>query len=207
MKAAVTFSPRDIRVESIPDPVPGSGEVLVKVDGCGICGGEYSGHKPGVKRSSKNLEATIGMGHLCHNRKPRPLHQGGGFAEYAVVSSEQCYPLPEGTSLIEAAVAEPLACYLHSTSRITRPARRLRSDTGRWLERATFRPGDSIKGCSSGGPDRQSWSAAEDGVGSWCGRSHRLVHHFFRGNSSSFPRRCRHRDQYERVDGVHSTGD
>jgi L-idonate 5-dehydrogenase len=117
MKAAVTFSPRDIRVESIPDPVPGAGEVLVKVDGCGICGGDYSGHKPGVKRSSKNLEATIGghevvgavadcgedisdlpigsrvavspnrpcrrclpchngMGHLCHNRKPRPLHQG-----------------------------------------------------------------------------------------------------------------------------------
>ena len=47
MRAALTFGPGDIRVQSMTDPVPESGEVLVKVGGCGICGGDYSGHKDG----------------------------------------------------------------------------------------------------------------------------------------------------------------
>ena len=51
MKAALTFGPGDIRVESMTDPVPDAGEVLVKVGGCGICGGDYSGHKPGARTS------------------------------------------------------------------------------------------------------------------------------------------------------------
>ena len=58
------------------------------------------------------------MPHLCENRKPHSLHQGGGFAECTSVFSEQCYLVDPGTSLIEAAVTEPLACCLHSTSRI-----------------------------------------------------------------------------------------
>ena len=159
MKAALTFGPGDIRVESMPDPVPGAGEVLVNVGGCGICGGDYSGHKPGVKGPTTIQEPAIaghevagtvvacgkevtglpigsrvavspnrpcgrclpchkGMPHLCQDRKPRALHQGGGFADYTAVFSEQCYPLPDSTSLIEAAVAEPLACCLHSTGRL-----------------------------------------------------------------------------------------
>ena len=58
------------------------------------------------------------MPHLCENRKPHALHQGGGFAEYTSVFPEQCYLVNDGASLIEAAVTEPLACCLHSTSRI-----------------------------------------------------------------------------------------
>ena len=159
MKAALTFGPGDIRVESMPDPEPGAGEVLVKVGGCGICGGDYSGHKPRARRSRIRREPVIsghevagtvvecgkgvrglpvgskvavspnrpcgrclpchnGMPHLCENRKPHALHQGGGFAEYTSVFPEQCYLVNDGASLIEAAVTEPLACCLHSTSRI-----------------------------------------------------------------------------------------
>ena len=159
MKAALIFGPGDIRVESMTDPVPDSGEVLVKVGGCGICGGDYSGHKPGANKAAQRREPTIaghevagtvvargsgvhapavgsrvavspnrpcgscppchrGMFHLCQNRIPHPRHKGGGFAELTAVFPQQCYLIDEGTSMIEAAVTEPLACCLHSTSRI-----------------------------------------------------------------------------------------
>ena len=159
MKAALTFGPGDIRVECMTDPVPDSGEVLVKVGGCGICGGDYSGHKPGANKLAKRREPTIaghevagtvaargagiqglpigsrvavspnrpcgrcppchqGMSHLCENRIPHPRQKGGGFAEYTAVFPQQCYPIDDGTSMIAAAVTEPLACCLHSTSRI-----------------------------------------------------------------------------------------
>ena len=154
MNAALTFGPGDIRVESVQDPIPGVGEVLVKVEGCGICGGDYSAHKPGVKKLTKLKDPIIaghevagtivdsgkgvsglpigtkvavspnrpcgscsachkGMSNLCQNRKPRLLEQGGGFAEYTSVFSEQCFPISADTSLLEAAVAEPLACCIH----------------------------------------------------------------------------------------------
>ena len=159
MNAALTFGPGDIRVESMTDPVPDAGEVLVKVGGCGICGGDYSGHKPGANKLTNRREPTIaghevagtvaahgagvhglpvgsrvavspnrpcgrcppchkGMAHLCEHRIPQPRHKGGGFADYTVVFAEQCYPIDDATGMIEAAVAEPLACCLHSTSRI-----------------------------------------------------------------------------------------
>ena len=159
MKAALTFGPGDIRVESMTDPVPDPGEVLVKVGGCGICGGDYSGHKAGANRSASRREPTIaghevagtvaargaavqglpvgsrvavspnrpcgrcppchkGMSHLCESRVPHPRHKGGGFAEYTAVLPEQCYPIDERTSMLAAAVTEPLACCLHSTGRI-----------------------------------------------------------------------------------------
>jgi len=38
MKAAVYRGPHDLRVEEIPIPEPGRGEMLLKVDACGVCG-------------------------------------------------------------------------------------------------------------------------------------------------------------------------
>ena len=38
MKAALTYGPSDIRVEDIPEPTPGLGQVKVKIAYCGICG-------------------------------------------------------------------------------------------------------------------------------------------------------------------------
>ena len=38
MKAAVYHGQRDIRIEDLPTPVPGDGELLVQVTGVGICG-------------------------------------------------------------------------------------------------------------------------------------------------------------------------
>jgi 2-desacetyl-2-hydroxyethyl bacteriochlorophyllide A dehydrogenase len=38
MKAVVIEEPNDVRIETIADPTPKPGEVVVKVDACGICG-------------------------------------------------------------------------------------------------------------------------------------------------------------------------
>ncbi len=40
MRAALNYGPNDTRVEDIPEPVPGLGEVKVKIAYCGICGSD-----------------------------------------------------------------------------------------------------------------------------------------------------------------------
>ena len=41
VKAAVLHGPRDLRIEPTPSPVPGAGEVLVRVAMAGLCGTDY----------------------------------------------------------------------------------------------------------------------------------------------------------------------
>lgn len=51
MRAAVMFGPQDIRVVDKPVPRPGPGEVLIKVEICGMCGTDlkiYDGKFPGT---------------------------------------------------------------------------------------------------------------------------------------------------------------
>lgn len=38
MLAAVVAAPNQVRLEKVPIPVPGDGEVLVRLEGCGVCG-------------------------------------------------------------------------------------------------------------------------------------------------------------------------
>jgi len=40
MRAAVLYAPGDLRVERVPVPEPGEGEVLVRVGVCGVCGSD-----------------------------------------------------------------------------------------------------------------------------------------------------------------------
>lgn len=40
MKAALTYAPFDVRVEEVPEPTPGPGQVKVKIAYCGICGSD-----------------------------------------------------------------------------------------------------------------------------------------------------------------------
>lgn len=45
MDTALFYGGRDIRVESWPDPEPGPGEVLVRVEAAGICGSDLHGYR------------------------------------------------------------------------------------------------------------------------------------------------------------------
>lgn len=59
-----------------------------------------------------------GLTYECRNKPVHTAKTGGGYAEYLVTEPEQCYVLPEGTSVINLAMAEPLACCIHSVRRI-----------------------------------------------------------------------------------------
>lgn len=45
MKAAMFYGGKDIRVQEVPDPVPGPGEVLIEVKAAGICGSDLHGYR------------------------------------------------------------------------------------------------------------------------------------------------------------------
>lgn len=40
MRAIVAYAPGDYRLEEVPVPEIGEGEILLKVEGCGICAGD-----------------------------------------------------------------------------------------------------------------------------------------------------------------------
>ncbi|MBI4304740.1 MAG: alcohol dehydrogenase catalytic domain-containing protein, partial [Chloroflexi bacterium] len=49
MNAALFYGGKDIRVEDVPTPEPGPGEVLVRVRSAGVCGSDlhnYRGNRP-----------------------------------------------------------------------------------------------------------------------------------------------------------------
>ena len=40
MKAIVAHAPRDYRLEEVPVPRAGEGEIVIKVEACGVCAGD-----------------------------------------------------------------------------------------------------------------------------------------------------------------------
>lgn len=82
MKAAIYYSPQDIRLEEIPAPEIGEDEVLVEMKACGICGSDLMdwylksraplvlGHEPAgiiVKAGSKVEEFSVGDRVFVHH--------------------------------------------------------------------------------------------------------------------------------------------
>jgi (R,R)-butanediol dehydrogenase/meso-butanediol dehydrogenase/diacetyl reductase len=137
-----------LKLENLPDPVPGDGELAIKIDRCGICGtdihftsdegyqydlGQTPGHEyagtvsaigPNVEgfkigdrispmplRGCTKCEYCLeGMPQFCSER----ALNGGGFAEYAVVSAASCIHLPPSISMDDAALIEPMAVGYHA---------------------------------------------------------------------------------------------
>jgi len=50
MKAGVLYGGKDIRVEEVPDPVPGPAEVLIEVKAAGICGSDLHSYRARPER-------------------------------------------------------------------------------------------------------------------------------------------------------------
>ena len=55
MKAAQFYGGKDIRVETVPDPTPEAGQILVQVEASGICGSDLHGyhHQPDKPQSPR----------------------------------------------------------------------------------------------------------------------------------------------------------
>jgi len=121
MRAAILAAPGEIRIEDIPRPEPGPGEVRIRLEGCGVC--------------ASNLEPWAGQEWLSYPGEPGGLgHEGWGtidavgegvngvqhgdrvaslsyrsFAEYDLASADAVVKLPAqiaGTPF----PGEPLGC-------------------------------------------------------------------------------------------------
>jgi L-iditol 2-dehydrogenase len=131
MRAARLHGVGDVRVESLPVPEPAAGEVLVRVEACGICptdarkyaigvnDGEYP-FNPGHEWVGRVVEAGGGVQGLS----PGDLVYGdtyGGYAEYATIAAEaggwSRGALPLADLPVERAIfVEPLADCLHAVN-------------------------------------------------------------------------------------------
>ena len=61
MKAAVYYGRHDLRLEEVPKPVPGAGEILIRVHACGVCGTDVHIFE-GDEGAAKSPVGTI-LGH------------------------------------------------------------------------------------------------------------------------------------------------
>lgn len=138
MRAAMIDAPgRPLRVGERPEPVPGPGEVLLRVRACGVCrtdlhllDGELApdhlpfvpGHQIVAERVDTGqrvgvpwLGWTDGTCRLCRSDRENLCEAArftgwqidGGYAEYAVADERFCLPLPDALGDVEAA---PLLC-------------------------------------------------------------------------------------------------
>src|SRR5436190_3652601 len=138
MRAMVLDQPgAPLRQAELPDPTPGPGQLLVRVDACGVCRTDLhiaDGELPRAKLPlvlGHQIVGTVvdedrrvgipwlawtdgdcrfcrsGRENLCDRARFTGYDLDGGFAEYTVVDERFCLPLPEGYSALEGA---PLLC-------------------------------------------------------------------------------------------------
>jgi len=77
MKALLLSKYRHLEITDLPNPVPGPGEILVKVAACGICGSDVHGYDG----SSGRRIPPIVMGHEAAGRVAKVGPQVTGWAE------------------------------------------------------------------------------------------------------------------------------
>jgi len=116
MKKTIYYGIRDIRVEEVPDPVPGTGEVKVKIKYCGICGSDLHEYLHGpFPQSPFGHEAcgnivAIGPdveGYQVGDRVCTLVH--GAYAEAVICPKERLLKIPDDMEWKRAAVLEPLS--------------------------------------------------------------------------------------------------
>lgn len=97
MRAIVAYAPGDYRLEEVPVPKPGPGEMLVKVEACGICAGDikaYTGAPSfwGDETQPAYIKAPMIPGHEFIGRVVELGEGVQGYAPGDRVISEQIVP-------------------------------------------------------------------------------------------------------------------
>jgi D-arabinitol dehydrogenase (NADP+) len=138
MKAVVYSGPSVFEIADVPIPVPGPGQVLVKMEQTGVCGTDLHLHEgefdavfpmtPGHETVGRvdgelvtvNPNKPCGRCDYCRSGRPVLCADGTGlgssrpgfFAEYAVADEDQIFSV-EGLDLDTATLVEPTACAMH----------------------------------------------------------------------------------------------
>lgn len=112
---AATIREGELLVEEHPDPVPGAGQVLVRVRAAGVNGADMMQRRgrypapPGSPQDVPGLEMAgeveqLGAGAARFSRGDRVMGivGGGGQAELAVVHERQLMPVPDGVGFPDA---------------------------------------------------------------------------------------------------------
>jgi len=123
MKAAVS-SPNGLELRDIPQPVPKSNEVLVKVKACGLNRADLSAAKAtmghgtmGAPCGLEHAGEVVSVGAEVKTFKPGDsvvCAAGGGYAEYAVADQGRTLPIPKGMNFAQAAVLPVALNTLHN---------------------------------------------------------------------------------------------
>ena len=149
MKALVKYAsgPGNLRIEEKPVPYIAPGDVLVKVDSCGVCGTDLkikddhfpytppviighefsgvvadAGAEVGDWRPGDRVVAEQHFGHcgrcefcltgrrqFCPHKRSPGYYSDGAFSEYIAVEASLLHRVPDGVSLVQAALTEPTA--------------------------------------------------------------------------------------------------
>ena len=114
--------PDVLRVGEAPRPVPGVGEVLVRVAAAGVNRPDVQQRRglyppppeasPILGLDVAGVVEAVGPGASGHEVGDAvcALVNGGGYAEFALVPAGQCMPMPRGLSFIEAASLPEVFC-------------------------------------------------------------------------------------------------
>ncbi|WP_299361554.1 zinc-binding dehydrogenase [uncultured Paracoccus sp.] len=128
MQAAVLRGPEQIEMTTVPVPQPGPGEVLIRLEGCGICA---SNVEPWQGQPWSTWPgAPGGMGHEAWGRiaavgdRVTGLSVGDrvtalterSYAEYDLAPADQVVPLPEALAG-QPVPGEPVACAMNIFAR------------------------------------------------------------------------------------------
>lgn len=130
MRAVVITTPGGpevLRLEEVPDPVPGPGEVLVDVVAAGVNRADVlqrmggyppppgASAYPGLECSGRISALGPGVTGWQAGDEVCALLAGGGYAQRVAVPEGQLLPLPDGVPLADSAALPEVACTVHAT--------------------------------------------------------------------------------------------
>jgi NADPH2:quinone reductase len=121
--------PDVLRLAEVPDPAPGSGQVLIDVVAAGVNNADLLQRAglyppppgapawPGLEVSGHVAAVGAGVRGWTPGDPVTALLDGGGYAERVVVAARQVLPAPDGVDLVDAAALPEAACTVLSTLR------------------------------------------------------------------------------------------
>jgi threonine dehydrogenase-like Zn-dependent dehydrogenase len=129
MRAGVFAGPGMIRIDEVPVPRPGPGEVRLRVQGCGICGSdlpvwegrpwlEYPRAPGAPGHETWGVVDAVGpeVSGIAEGERVAALSYNG-YAQFDIARADQVLRLPDAVSADEPFPGEPLGCAVNAFRR------------------------------------------------------------------------------------------